>query len=162
MADRRSEVLQAFAESRIALLAAIEGLSDEQLSRQEIEGVSQTDVNISWSAKDHLAHVVQMDEIRYFEICRVAHGQKPAWPYETDEESEALNKMGVEHRRYLSLDQLLWELDFVRARILMAIEDAPEDGLDASRYGEFGLDGGAAHEREHADAIVGWRKEKGL
>jgi hypothetical protein len=151
--DRRAAVLHAFRESRMALLSAIQGLSEEQLSDQAIDG---------WSAKDHLAHVVQMDEIRYFEICRVAHGRKPAWAYETDEESEALNKMGVEHRRYLSLEQILWELDFVRARILMTIENAPEDSLEASRYGEFGLDGGAAHEREHADTIVRWRRESGL
>lgn len=153
MPDGQDAVLQAFRESRAALLASIEGLTEAQLSAPEIDG---------WSAKDHLAHVVQMDEIRFFEVCRVVNGQKPAWPYETTAWSDALNAMGVEYRRYLPMSQLLWELEYVRGLILQEVERAPEEGLDPSRYGEFGLAGGAAHEREHAATITRWRESRGL
>lgn len=153
MADRRTAVISGFAAARAALLAAIAGVDAARLAEPAADG---------WSPKDHLAHVAHMDEIRYFEVCRVARGHQPAWPYETDAESAALNAMGVEHRRALPLAQLLWELDFIRGRILDELRQAPEAALDPVRYGEFGLDGGAAHEREHAEAILQWRRDRGL
>ena len=58
--------------------------------------------------------------------------------------------------------QLLWELEHIRGRILQEVERAPQEALDPSRYGEFGLEGGAGHEREHAATIRRWRESRGL
>ena len=151
--DRRSSVVQAFALSRRELLAAIDGLSDEIVSTPALDG---------WSAKDHLSHIAHMDEIRFFEIQRVASRLQPAWPPDNQGYGDSLNALGVEGRRHLPLREIVRGLELTRSLVLEAIQNAPEEALDQSRYGEYGLDGGAAHEREHAKAIREWRKRVGL
>ncbi len=150
--DRRFMVIQAFWQSRGELLAAIDGLKPEILEEPVLDG---------WSIKDHLAHVGHMDEMRLIEIQRVSNGLPPAWPPAGEEQIDALNALGVEARRHLSADQVLKDIEFVRSQILAAIQTAPEDALDPSRYGEYGL-GGAEHERSHAKAIQDWRKAQRL
>lgn len=151
--DRRFIVTQAFWQSRGELLATIESLDERLLDEPVLD---------DWSVKDHLSHVAHMDEIRFFEIQRVINGLHPAWPPATQEQSDTLNALGVEARRGLPLSEVLKGLEITRALILEAIQNAPEEALDNSRYGDFGLDGGAAHEREHARAIREWRQAQGL
>jgi hypothetical protein len=149
---RRFMVVQAFWQSRGELLTAIEGLSAEVAEEPVLDG---------WSVKDHLAHVGHMDEMRYFEIQRVSNGLPPAWPPATTEQSDALNAIGVQARRHLSFSEVIKDIEFVRSRLLAAIQNAPEEALDPARYGEYGL-GGAEHERSHAKAIQDWRKAEKL
>jgi hypothetical protein len=149
---RRFLVVQAFWQSRGELLMALDGLDREILSEPVLDG---------WSIKDHLAHVGHMDELRYVEIQRVSNGLPPAWPPAAGEQIDALNELGVEARRHLTVDQVLKDLEFIRSLVLEAIQNAPEEALDPERYGEYGL-GGAEHERSHARAIQDWRKAQRL
>jgi hypothetical protein len=153
--DPRFLVTQAFWQSRGELLAAIDGLDEEALAEPVIDG---------WSVKDHLAHVEHMDEIRFFEIQRVINGLHPIDPSvaSSPQWTDTLNELGVEARRELPLNELLKLLEISRGLILDAVQSAPEEALDDSRYGEYGLSGGAAHERSHAQTIREWRKAEGL
>lgn len=151
--ERRQALLGAFQESRAALMAAVEGLSEVQLIDPSVDG---------WSVKDHLAHIAQWDELRFFEINRISRGFETAHGGMTDEQVEAFNAMSSVLRRPISHQQVLWELEFSRARVLESIQNMTERGLEESRYGEVGLGSGASHEKEHAATIKRWRESRGV
>jgi uncharacterized damage-inducible protein DinB len=146
----RDTLLQSYRQSRETLLAAIDGLSDEQMTQTSIDG---------WSVKDHLAHIAFWDEIRSSEVTRISAGFDSAWRMKP-EQDEALNEITYDERRNLSLEQVRWELDTSRQRLLDAIESATDRGLDPSLYGEAGLVSG--HEAMHTAWIARWRREKGF
>jgi hypothetical protein len=147
----RAQLLSEWDAATGQLLAAVEGLTDEQASR-ELPG--------GWSARDHLTHVTFWDEMRFFEISRIARGGYASFP--ATDEAEALNNQIAEHRRRLPLDQALDDLRFARSLVRDAIAGAPEGRLDPGLYDGIGLLGGAEHAREHAETITAWRKREGI
>jgi len=149
MGEDRQALLEYYRKSRADLLAAIDGLSDEQMVDPVLDG---------WSVKDHLAHLAVWDELRAAEVERISAGYESAWRM-TDEQAEAYNEMATPLRRSLSLEQVRWELAGTRQRLLDAISRATPRGLDASLYGDAGLVSG--HEAEHAGWISEWRRKGG-
>lgn len=138
--------------SRAELLRAIGGLSEEQMTRPAING---------WSVKDHLTHLTVWDEMRFFEISRIARGGEASFKETPDEEGLAwINEPTVVMRRRLSLAQVLADLSFARDLVLQAVALCPEERLDQGLYGEIGIGGGAAHDRSHAKTIADWRKKE--
>ena len=150
MAEDRDALLQHYREMRNELLASIDGLSDERLKERSLDG---------WSVKDALAHIALWDDLRASEVVRISRGHDSAWRM-TGEQDEAFNAMAHELRRELSLDQVRWELEASRQRLLDAIAAATPGGLDATLYGEAGLR--SSHEAQHAGWILRWRREHGL
>ena len=73
----KDDLRQHYAVSRAALMSAIEGLSEADMSQAALDG---------WSVKDHLTHVTVWDEIRASEIERISGGFEPAWRHMTDRE----------------------------------------------------------------------------
>jgi hypothetical protein len=65
MALDREDLLRHYRESRAKMLAAIDGLTDEQMSEHTIDG---------WAVKDHLAHLALWDDIRAAERWRGEKG----------------------------------------------------------------------------------------
>ncbi len=55
MNEDRVELLRRYRDSRAKLLAAIDGLTDEQMSDPSLDG---------WAVKDHLAHMALWDDLR--------------------------------------------------------------------------------------------------
>jgi len=149
MPEDRDELLQHYRASREKLLAAIDGLSADQMSETTIDG---------WAVKDHLAHLALWDDMRAAEVERISAGHESVWKM-TDEQDDALNATGYEVRRGMSAAQARWELENSRRKLLDAIAAAPPEALDASRYGDAGLRSG--HEDDHAGWIQRWRGEKG-
>ena len=149
MAKTRDELLRHYGDSRKKLLAAIDGLSDDEMSEPSIDG---------WSVKDHLAHLALWDDIRAAEVERVAAGFESAWKM-TDEQDDAHNATGYELRRSMSAAQARWELDNSRRKLLEAISGAPPEALDESRYGAAGV--ASDHEHDHAAWLQRWRDERG-
>jgi len=150
--DPRSAIVQSYQEVRAELMAAIDGLSDAQLTDLSFDG---------WSVKDHLAHLIVWDEIRAGEIARISAGGDCAWPTTmTEDQVESLNTMTVELRRGLSARQILAELATSRQRVIAAIMAATPRGLDASLYGASGLQ--STHDSEHAGWIRAWRDKQGI
>ena len=149
MTKTRDELLRHYSDSRKKLLAAIDCLSDEQLSEPSIDG---------WAVKDHLAHIALWDDIRAAEVERIAAGFESAWKM-TDEQDDAHNATGYELRRSMSPAQARWELANSRRKLLEALSKAPPEALDESRYGAAGV--ASDHEHDHAGWLQRWRDEKG-
>lgn len=146
--EDRQHLLAQYRAMRAEMLAAIDGLSDAEMTERTIDG---------WSVKDHLAHIALWDDIRAEEVERVSAGHASAWRM-TGEQDAAFNAIGYDLRRDLPLDQVRWELEASRSRLLRAIEQATERGLDPQLYGEAGLT--SLHESQHAGWIRRWRHER--
>jgi uncharacterized damage-inducible protein DinB len=149
MPEDRQQLLQRYREMRAEMQAALDGLSDAQMTEPSIDG---------WSVKDHLAHIALWDDIRAQEVERISAGQESAWRM-GEEQDAAFNEMSHALRAGLSLDQVRWEWQVSRRRLMDALAAATERGLDPSLYGDAGLTSG--HEAEHAGWIKRWRQEKG-
>jgi uncharacterized damage-inducible protein DinB len=150
MPDDRAELLDEYRDMHADLLAAVDGLGDDQQLERSIDG---------WSVKDHLAHLATWDEIRAAEVERISAGYASTWRM-TDEQDETFNAITYDLRRDLPLAQVHWELERAHERLMDAIAAATPAGLDASRYGEAGLRSG--HARLHAGWIRDWRERRGL
>jgi uncharacterized damage-inducible protein DinB len=145
---QRQGLLDHYEQMRAGLLAAIDGLTDEQMADPSLDG---------WSIADHLAHLACWDEIRAAEVTRISAGYDSAWRM-SGEQEESFNALAYDLRRGLSPAQALWELETSRQHLLDSIAGASERGLDPALYGEAGLVSG--HEAEHAGWIQRWRSEK--
>ncbi len=133
--------------------AAIAGLTDEQASRAAADG---------WSVKDQLTHMTFWHEMRFFEISRIARGGRAGFPATDEKGVERINEQMAANRRRLPLAQVVADLDFAREMVKQAVLACPEDRLDQRLYEEIGIQGGAAHEIEHAGRIEAWRKQEGI
>ena len=150
MAEDRDDLVHHYTKSRERLLAAIDGLTDEQMTEPSIDG---------WAVKDHLAHLALWDDIRADEVERISAGHDSAWKM-TEEQDDANNATGYELRRSMSAAQARWELDISRRKLLDAITAAPPRALDPTHYGAADLR--SRHEDQHAGWIQRWRGEKGF
>ena len=150
MGEDRDDLLRHYRESRVKMLAALEGLNDEQMSETSLDG---------WSVKDHLAHLALWDDIRAAEVERISAGFDSAWKM-SDAQDEEHNAAGYELRRSMTAAQARWELEKSRRRLLDAITAAKPEALDSSRYGAAGLRSG--HEDQHSSWIARWRGETGF
>jgi uncharacterized damage-inducible protein DinB len=150
MAEDREALLSHYRTMREQLLSAIDNLSDELMTEPSLDG---------WSVKDHLAHLAAWDEIRASEVARISAGHDSAWRMTGDQDA-AFNALATDLRRALSLDQVRWELETSRQRLLDAISAATTRGLDPSLYGEAGLR--SMHETRHTGWIRRWRAQKGI
>ncbi len=148
MAEDKEDLLQHYRASRTELLAAIGGLAEELMVEPSLDG---------WSVKDHLAHVALWDDLRASEVARISAGHESAWRT-TEEQDAAYNALGYELRLGLSLEQVRWELDDSRRRLLEAITTASGRGLDGTLYGEEGLR--SDHEAEHAQWLKQYRDSR--
>lgn len=137
--------------SRKRLLTAIEGLNEEQISRTAADG---------WSVKDHLTHLTVWDEMRFFEISRIARGGGPSFVPAEEADLAWINEPTVAMRRGLSVAQVLTDLVFARDLVMQAVAMCPEDRLDQRLYGEIGIEGGAGHDISHARVIEAWRRKE--
>jgi hypothetical protein len=148
MTEDREQLLEHYRQSRADLLAAVDGLEDQDLTEPSLDG---------WSIKDHFLHLASWDDIRASEVERISAGHDSAWRAGVDEE-DGYNAISYKLRQGLSLAQARWELDRSRRRLLDAISAATERGLDASLYGEAALV--STHEPQHTEWIKRWRSER--
>ncbi|HKW06043.1 MAG TPA: maleylpyruvate isomerase N-terminal domain-containing protein [Candidatus Dormibacteraeota bacterium] len=149
MAIEREDLLKHYRESRSKMLAALDGLTDEQMSEASIDG---------WAVKDHLAHLALWDDIRAAEVERISAGHESVWKM-TEHQDEDHNAVGFELRKSISAGQARWELEHSRRRLLDAITAAKPEALDPARYGAAGLR--SQHEDQHSGWIARWRGDKG-
>lgn len=100
--------------------------------------------------------------MRFFEISRIARGGRAAFPSTPEKYVEHINEQMAANRRRLPLSQIVADLGFARDMVKEAVAACPEDRLDQSLYEEMGIQGGGAHELEHAGLIEAWRKAEGI
>jgi hypothetical protein len=150
MAEDTEELLRHYRAKREELLSVIDGLRDDLMTEPSLDG---------WSVTNHLAHLAVWDEIRASEVIRISAGHESAWRM-TAEQDAAFSALAHDLRRDLSLDQVRWELETSRQRLLDAIASATPRALDPSLYGEAALR--SLHEAEHTAWIKRWRAAKGV
>ena len=131
---------------------AIARLSEEQMSRPDLDG---------WSAKDHLTHLTLWHELRFFELNRIARGGRAGFPPTDEAGVEHINEQFAANRRHLPLAQVLADLDFAREMVRQALANCPEDRLDPRLFEELGPNG-AGHDTSHAEMITAWRKRESI
>ena len=148
--EDKDTLLRSYRDARRAMLAVIDGLSDEQLTERTLDG---------WSVKDHLAHLATWDYVRAEEVARISAGYASAWQLD-DAQDEAFNEMTYALHTELSVDQVKWELATSREKLLSAIAAATPRGLDASLYATSSLV--STHEQEHTEWLKRWRAERGF
>jgi uncharacterized damage-inducible protein DinB len=149
MLENRARTIAHYQSMRSDLVAAIHGLSEDQLSEPTLDG---------WSVKDHLVHIALWDEIRASEVHRISAGHESLWRMGHEHEA-AFEKIHYDLRRAASPSQAKWELQDSHEKLLAALAGASERGLDASLYGEAGLP--SDHEAAHVSWIKRWRGERG-
>ncbi len=149
MSETRQSLLQHFEQSRSALLAALEGLTEAQMLEPTLDG---------WSVKDHLAHLAFWDDLRADEVIRLSAGFESTLRM-SHEQDELANRLAYDLRTPLSLAQARWELDHSYARLVTALLSTTGRALDPGAYGEAGIL--SRHGFEHADYIRQWRSRLG-
>lgn len=149
MPEDRDDLLQHYRQMREAMLAAIAGLSDEQMTERTLDG---------WSVTDHLAHLALWDDVRADEVTRISAGNESAFRMDGEQDA-AFSALGYALRVDLTVGQVRWEYEHSRQRLFDAIAAATARGLDGSLYGEAGLR--STHEAQHTAWIARWRGERG-
>lgn len=152
----RDQLLRDLEQARGKLHASYEELSDEQMTRLGAVG--------EWSVKDVLSHVTSWDEVLLPDLARIAVGDVPALASIDLEAAnfDSANAAIMSQRRDLPLGQVLRDLDIVRADVVAAVGRLPDSALSEGQFGRPLLQITAAHDREHADAILRWRSQEAL
>ena len=149
------EVLARLAESRRALREAIQGLSEEQMTGVQVEGV--------WTIKDVLGHIACWEGTFLEPLQRYADGA----PFEVEviEDYLAWNDEQAACRLDVPLDAILDELAAIRQGLVAAAsrlsagqwqQRVPFPWGGAGTVAQA-LDGLSQHEREHVHTIRQWR-----
>ena len=151
----KTQVRDGLARGRAKLLAALDGLSEEEMTRPGAVG--------RWSVRDVLAHMLAWEEEAVTRLDLLAAERPQDFAPIVDEEAlEAWNARA--HQRYagLALAEVRRRLADVQGRILAGLDSLSEERL--------GTDAGPvpvrnwlpectyAHEQEHCADILAWRR----
>jgi uncharacterized damage-inducible protein DinB len=151
----KEETLAKLAESRQTLHQAIEGLSEEEMTQVQVEGV--------WTVKDVLGHIASWEETCLEPLQRYADGG----PFEVQviEDYMAWNDEQAARKRDVPLDAILDELATIRQGLVEAAsrlsagqwkQRVPFSWGGRGTIAEV-LDVFYQHELEHVRTIEQWR-----
>ncbi len=149
----REKILADMTKARENLLAALEGLSNDQMTRPAVG---------DWSVKDLLAHLACWDEFSLPDVRRLARGAAPALAAFDIKKVDEWNAMLMSLRRHFSLGQARNELEICRQMLLDAVAELPDSALAEGQFGRNLLSISAFHDKEHEEDIRNWRKREGL
>lgn len=158
----RSEILKALTESRQNFLAAINGISEADMSQPGVVG--------EWSVKDILVHLTRWEAELVKLLWQAAQGVKPTTIHFSGIKVDETNQRWFEESRSRPLALALQDFHGVRKQTIRRVKDIPEKSL--SDPGVFSwLDGHPLwewiagdtfeHESEHAEDILRWRESRG-
>jgi uncharacterized damage-inducible protein DinB len=151
----KEEALARLAESRRALHQAIEGLSEEEVTQIQVEGV--------WTIKDILGHIASWEETCLEPLRRYADGG----PFEVQviEDYMAWNDEQATRKRDVPLDAILEELGAIRQGLTEVASRLSARQWERRVPFSWGGQGTIAevldvfyrHELEHVRSIQQWR-----
>ena len=147
MPSGQDRLVEHFRAMRAELLAAIDGLSDAQLSEKTLDG---------WSVKDHLVHIALYDELRVAEVRRISAGWQTAW--HMPGKDHIYSDLGYDLRANFSPAQVLWEIANTHEQLLAAIAEGSDLILHPERFSEAAMP--STHEAQHTGWIRRWRSER--
>ena len=138
--------------ARAELLAAIEGLTPEQMTVPVIG---------DWSAKDILAHVSAWEQQIVPDLERVRDEFTPALAQFREQDADRWNELMMGLRRTFSLTQTLHELGHYRQEVLRRLDQLEERHL-SSGFVPATCAIASGHDRDHAGQIREWRRREGF
>jgi len=151
-------MLAKLAESRRDLHRATQGLSEEEMTQVQVEGV--------WTIKDVLGHIASWEEICLEPLRRYADGA----PFEATvtEDYLALNEELAARKRDVPLGVILDELDAIRQELVATASKLSAEQWEQRVIFPWGDEGAVAemldelyqHELEHVHAIQQWRRDR--
>ncbi len=136
------------------LLSAVDGLSEEQMTRVWYG---------DWSVRDILAHIAgwHREEIAMLE--RLARGERPVPESADYTDDDAWNARFVAKWRAASAGEVLAELKAIKEAYLAAAGRLPEERFEEGRTAQrLVRQGCTEHYREHGDEIREWRGREGI
>jgi uncharacterized damage-inducible protein DinB len=152
----KEEVLARLAKSRQALHQAIEGLSEEEMTQIQVEGV--------WTIKDILGHIASWEETCLEPLRCYADGG----PFEVEviKDYMAWNDEQAARKRDVPLDAILDELATIRQGLVEAASRLSTEQWEQIVPFSWGGEGTMAevldvfyrHELEHVCSIQQWRQ----
>lgn len=151
----RPQVRDSLARERAKLLAALEGLSEEEMASPGAVG--------RWSVRDVLAHILAWEDeaVTRLDLLAAERPQDIA-PITNGEELEAWNARAHERYAGLPLAEVMRRLAEVQGRILVSLDSLSEErlGTDAGPVPVHNWlpDCTYAHEQEHCADILAWRR----
>jgi len=136
------------------LTQAIEGLNHEQMLKKWYDG---------WNVRDILGHITgwhhEMDDA----LERIARGERPVPEGVDYSDSDAWNARFTRTWESASPEAMVAELDASKKLFVSAARQVPEEKFEEGRAAHRILTGtGTNHYREHAPAILEWRKQQGI
>jgi uncharacterized damage-inducible protein DinB len=155
----KEDMLARLAESRRDLHRATQGLSGEEMTQVQVEGV--------WTIKDVLGHIASWEEICLDPLRRYADGG----PFEVEaiEDYLILNEELAARKRDIPLGAILDELDAIRQELVATVSELSADQWEQRVLFPWGDEGAVAemldelyqHKLEHVHAIQQWRGDRG-
>jgi uncharacterized damage-inducible protein DinB len=152
-------LLAKLAESRRDLHRATQGLSGEEMTQVQVEGV--------WTIKDVLGHIASWEEICLDPLRRYADGG----PFEVEaiEDYLILNEELAARKRDIPLGAILDELDAIRQELVATVSELSAEQWEQRVLFPWGDEGAVAemldelyqHKLEHVHAIQQWRGDRG-
>ena len=152
-------MLAKLAESRRDLHRATQGLSGEEMTQVQVEGV--------WTIKDVLGHIASWEEISLEPLRRYVDGGPFA--VEVIEDYLILNEELAARKQDVPLDVILDELDAIRQELVATVSELSVEQWEQRVLFPWGDEGAVAemldelyqHELEHVHAIQQWRGDRG-
>ena len=150
----RASLCALLEDARHELLAAFDGLPDEQMEVPLPDG---------WSVKDILAHVAMWDEMELPDMRRAARGSARVLDGLDEDETlvDLWNEVQFRLRRRLPVKQVLMELEEARASVIEFLEAVAEERL-TSGFVPAACVIQSRHDRQHAAQIRDWRQTQGI
>ena len=155
----QKDMLTKLAESRRDLHRATQGLSEEEMTQVQVEGV--------WTIKDVLGHIASWEEICLEPLRRYADGD----PFKVDAIKDylILNEELAARKQDTPLDAILDELDAIRQELVATASKLPAEQWEQRVLFPWGDEGTVTemldelyqHELEHVHAIQQWRGDRG-
>ncbi|NPV65525.1 MAG: ClbS/DfsB family four-helix bundle protein [Anaerolineae bacterium] len=147
--------------ARAEFLAAIEGLSEDEMLRPGVEGI--------WSVKDIIAHLIAWEAELVTALNRkLSPAYRNAPPIVLIEDIDEWNMEQYHQHANRPLDILLPDFHGVHKHLLLAIEGLDEQLLEDPLRFEW-MEGeplayliqetATWHEQEHAESIRAWRRQ---
>jgi Protein of unknown function (DUF1706) len=148
MSDKSTMVRQA-EEAFTELRQAVDGLTDEQMSRVWLG---------SWGVREILIHISGWHDAMIPALGNIARDEAP-YPPGTYDDFDAWNARFVERKAGVKVADVLAELDGSHRRFVGAAAALPERHFAPGGAARDSFDGaGAGHYREHAAQIREWRQ----
>ena len=141
------------------LQAAIDGLTDEQMTKLPVTG--------QWTVKDLLAHIAMWESKLVTTLFKAEKGVAPADLVESGQPVDALNAQYYREQKGRPLERVLEDSHAVHLALLNRLEAFPDKALfDPGKFKWMQGDplsrmvagDSYEHYREHAEEIRAWRR----